>query len=153
MNSDMNSLLASGAVMTIFFIALVVFLLPAIFYLLTLQRVLSKCAPGARTMEPGMVWLCIVPLVNLVFQFFVVLAIANSLRNEFNRRGMAVADPTPGQQLGMAMCISGCCCIIPIVNFLAGLAYLVLWIMYWVKVAGYSKMLDTQPQPMPASAM
>jgi hypothetical protein len=122
------------------------FLIPACFYLLTLQRTLNKCAPTSRTLEPGMVWLCIVPLVNLVSNFFVVFGMAKSLRNEFNRRGVVIAEATPGQSIGLAMCICACCSIIPILGLLAALAGLVLWIMYWTKIAEYSRTLDAHPQ-------
>jgi hypothetical protein len=36
-------------------------LLPAIFFLLTLQRALGRCSPESRTMEPGEVWLLLYP--------------------------------------------------------------------------------------------
>jgi hypothetical protein len=44
----------------------------------------------------------------------------------------------------MAMSICQCCCIIPILNILAGPVYFVLWIVYWVQVANFSRMLDQQ---------
>src|SRR5262249_1043188 len=31
--------------------------------------------------------------------------------------------------------------LVPIVNYIAGLAALVLWIMFWIKIAGFSKQL------------
>jgi hypothetical protein len=129
---------------------LFLFLIPAIFYLLTLQNTLAKCPPGSRTMEPGMVWLQLIPLFHLIWQFFVVMAIAKSVGNEFRRRGIPCPDPLPGQNIGMAMCICGCCGIIPIINLLAGPAAFVLWIVYWVKVAGFSRMLDFPPVAIPA---
>lgn len=117
-------------------------LLPTIFYLLTLQKALGKCAPGVRTMEPGLVWLNLIPLVNLVFNFFIVFALSDSLRGEYARRGLAAPEAEPGKGLGLAMCICMCCGIIPFLGILASLAGLVLWIMYWVKIAEYSRMLD-----------
>ena len=125
------------------------FLLPAIFYILTLQKALNKCAPASRTLEPSMVWLLIVPLVNIVFHFFIVFGIAKTLRNEFNRRGALVANPTPGQSIGLPMCICGCCSIIPILGVLAGFAFLILWIIYWAKIAEFSRMLDVAPYMAP----
>src|SRR5579863_6262009 len=89
----------------LFFFCGILFLIPAIFYLLTLQNALAKCAPVARTMEPGMVWLCIIPLFSVIWNFFVVMALAKSLGNEFRRRGIPYPDPLPGQSIGMAMCI------------------------------------------------
>jgi len=125
----------------ILLIILGIFMLPVIFFILTLQGALRKCAPQSRTIDPGLCWLFIIPVVNLVVGFIIVLNMAKSLRNEFNLRGM-VADAEPGQGIGIAMCVCACCSIIPILGALAALAYLVLWIMYWVKIAEYSKMLE-----------
>lgn len=125
------------------------FLLPGIVYVLTLQKTLHKCAPMSVTLEPGMIWLYLVPFVNLVFHFFIVFGMAKSLRNEFNRRGIAAAEPAPGQDIGLAMCICGCCSIIPLLGMLAALAHLVLWIIYWAKMAEYSRMLEV-PVPWPS---
>jgi hypothetical protein len=128
----------------------ILFLIPAIFYLLTLQNALSKCAPTSRTMEPALVWLLVIPLFSLIWGFFVVMALARSLGNEYRRRGIPYPDPLPGQTIGMAMCICGCCGIIPIVDLLAGPAAFVLWIVYWVKIAEFSRMLDSSPVAIPA---
>lgn len=125
----------------------VFFLLPTIFYILTLQKTLAKCAASSRTLDPTMIWLCLVPFVNLIFNFFVVLGMAKSIQNEFRRRGVPVADPSYGQSLGLAMSICACCGIIPILGVIAGVASLVLWIIYWVKIAEYSRALDIYPQP------
>lgn len=134
---------------------LLLFLIPGIFYVLTLQKALNKCAPEARTIQPGLLWLFLIPLVNLVLNFFIVFGMANSLRNEFYRRGTPLPDPNPGQNLGLPMAICACCGFIPIIGMVAGIAYLVLWIMYWVKMAEFSRLLDTQfaPPPTPAPAI
>lgn len=119
-----------------------IFLVVAIFFILTLSRALAKCSPQSRTLPPGMLWLLLIPLVNLVWQFFVVMGMSNSLGNEFRARGMANAPQEPGKQLGIAMCVCSVCGIIPYLGILAGLAGLVLWIMYWVKMVEFSRMLD-----------
>jgi hypothetical protein len=134
-----------------------VFLIPAIFYLITLQNTLAKCPPISRTMEPGMVWLMLIPLFQLIWHFFVVMALGKSLGNEFRRRGIPSPDPFPGQSIGIAMCICACCGIIPLVNLLAGPATLVVWIIYWVKIAEFSHALDlpiavSYPPPPPPIA-
>jgi len=134
----------------LFFMVGVVFLIPAIFYLLTLQNALSKCAPPSRTMEPAMVWLLLIPLFSLIWSFIVVMALAKSIGNEYRRRGIPCPDPLPGQNIGMAMCICGCCGVIPIINLLAGPAAFVLWIVYWVKIAEFSRLLDLPSAVIPA---
>jgi hypothetical protein len=124
-------------------------LVPAIFYILTLSRALNKCSPASRTLEPGMLWLLLVPFVNLVWHFFVVLGMAKSLSNELRLRNIPVADPTPGQSIGIAMCVCGACTIIPILGIIAALALLVLWIVYWAKIAEFSRILDQTPMTNP----
>jgi len=138
--------------MVLFFIV-AIFLVPVIFYLLTLQGVLNKCAPTSRTMEPGMVWLLLVPFFNLIWNFFVVMNIAKSLGNEYARRRIPSPEPAPGQPIGLAMCICACCGIIPFLGILAGLANLVLWIIYWVKIAEYSRSLDMPHIAIPPPAV
>ena len=132
---------AAGAgiagILMILLIAFAICLIPAIFYILTLQKALNRCAPGNRAMAPGLVWLLLIPLVNMVWQFFVVLNIAKSLDAEFKQRGIA-EEANPGQKLGLIMCILMVCGIIPILGILCSLGGLVCWILYWVKIAGYS---------------
>lgn len=50
-------------------VAVLVGLIVAIFYILTLSRALQKCSPQLRTMKPGMVWLLLIPLFNVLWQF------------------------------------------------------------------------------------
>lgn len=124
-------------------VAFAIFLVPAIFYLLTLQKALNRCSPASRTMQPGMVWLMLIPLFNLVWHFFVVINIAKSLSAEFQKRGMT-EEPNPGKNIGMIMCILACCGIIPLLGVLCSLGAFVCWIIYWVKIAGFSGKLATQ---------
>lgn len=133
---------AFGAGILVFvLIVLAISLIPLIFYILTLQKALNKCAPENRAMQPGMVWLLLVPLVNIVWSFFVVLNMAKSLGAEFQKRGIA-EEPEPGKKLGLIMCVLFCCGIIPLLGALCSLGGLVCWIMYWLKIAGFSKKLD-----------
>ena len=129
-------------------LALGVFVVIAVFYFGLLAGVLRKCSPSSRTMQPGLVWLLLIPLFNLVWNFIVVLAIADSLGNEFRLRNIPVEDPKPGKSIGIAMAVCQACGIIPLVNILAGLASLVLWIVYWVKIAEYSRLLDQFTAPI-----
>lgn len=122
--------------------AVILFLLPAIFYLISLQKALERCAPQCRTMPPGQVWLLLIPLFGLVWHFIIVERMASSLRNEFVRRRMPLADPEPGKALGIAMCVLFAACLVPILGAFAALAAFVCWILYWVKIADYSRQIE-----------
>ena len=142
----MDSVTMVRVVAGMFFIVVFLALLVLnIFYILTLYRALNKCSASSRTIEPGLVWLLLIPLFNLVWHFFVVLGLAKSLGNEFRARNAPNIDLEMGKSIGIAMCVCRVCVFIPILGILALLAYLVLWIIYWVKIAEFSRRLDQLP--------
>ncbi len=118
---------------TILLIALCIGLIPLIFYLITLQRALQTVSPENRKMEPGLVWLLIIPFFSLIWNYFVVDAIGISFKKEYEKYGMMQSEK-PTYSLGLTLAILQCCCIIPILGSLAALGALVVWIIYWVKV-------------------
>ena len=138
-------------------IILLLFLVPFIFFLITQQNTLKAIQPENRTMSPGEVWLQFIPVFNLVWQFFVVTRISDSLRKEFNswsndsifgaegNEAINMNQPRPTYGIGLAMCICVSCTIISnlgitIFDLLGGLASLgglVCWIIYWVQLAQF----------------
>ncbi|WP_005036998.1 hypothetical protein [Holophaga foetida] len=112
----------------------------AIAIILFLGKCLKKVPAPYRKMEPGMVWLLIIPLFNLVWNFFVYKAISESYQGYFQSQGRTDVGDC-GKNLGLAYCICSCLCIIPVVNMLAGIATLVLFIMCLVKFAGYKNQI------------
>lgn len=120
----------------------------AIFYLLTLHKCLSRVSPQNRAMAPGLVWLNLIPFVGLVWNFFVVLNISKSLVAEGQTRGIDLGDG--GKTIGLVMAILVACSLIPLINMLTSIGSLVFWIMYWVKIAGYSNQLAQSAPAAPA---
>ena len=135
----------SAAVGVIFFVvilAIAIGLIPIIFYLLTLQNTLKEVSPENQKMPPGQVWLILIPLFGLGWQFVVVNRIADSLKAEFAKRNISVDEDRPGYSIGLTYCILYCCGIIPFLGILASIGGLVCWIIYWVKIAGYKTKLQ-----------
>ncbi len=133
--------LGAAEVMILFFVLLLM-LVPMIFYLLTLQRTMEMVAPELRKMSPGQVWLLLIPVFGIIWNFMMVGYIADSLAAEFQRRNLPVDNPRPGYPQGFPMAILQVCSIIPFIGGLAGLAGLVMWIIYWVKISGYKTQLE-----------
>lgn len=115
-------------------------IIPIIFYLIALQKALSRCSTKNRAMSPALVWLLLIPIFNLFWHFFIVVKVAKSLQNEFRSRSIAFKSP-PGQNIGLAMCILSVLSFIPYVGFLCSIAALVCWIIYWIKIAGFSSQI------------
>ncbi|HEY5140464.1 MAG TPA: hypothetical protein VIJ25_14275 [Methylococcales bacterium] len=147
MSGDQMSAAAAIMVAVLVLVGVVLSVAVTIFFVLTLQKALNRCSPENRAMQPGMIWLLLIPLFNIVWIFFVVINISKSLSAEFTKRGIA-ADSEPGKTLGLAYAILAICSAIPLVGFLAGIGCLFCFIMYWVKIAGYSKQLDSTSLPV-----
>ena len=85
------------------------FVVPTIFYVLTLRRALANCAPTSRTLDSAMLWLLLVPVVGRIWHFFVVSGMANSLQNEFLRRNLPPEAERPGYSIGSLASICPAC--------------------------------------------
>ncbi len=119
-------------------------LIPEVFFILSMRKAILRCAPENRTMTPGMTWLMLIPLFNLVWDFILVKEVAATLEREFRKRNVPV-EPSPGKNIGFAWCILSVGAIIPLLGILSVLGAIVCWILYWAKIAGFSAMLLVAP--------
>ncbi len=126
-------------------IGVLIGLVIAIFYLLTLSRTLAFCAPHNRTIQPGQVWLMLIPIFGIIWNFIMVNRIADTLANEFRMRNIPSNEQRPGYQVGITMAICGAVGIIPYLGSIAGIVQLIMWIIYWVKMSGYKTQLEQTP--------
>lgn len=135
-------------IITVVCVVLAIVLAIQIFFCLTLSKALTQVRPGNRDLEPGQVWLVLIPLFNLYWIFVITSKIPSSLRREFRERGMDQRGEDYAAGIGKwyAICnvvgfVGGFIPFVNIVSGLFGLAGFVLWIMFWIKIAGYSKEL------------
>lgn len=137
---EMQAGIAAGVILFVLAIFAVI-LIVKIFYLLMVQRAIGRCTPVNQAMSPGLVWLSMIPVFCLVWDFFIVINVAKSLGAEFRSRGMAEPE-APGKTLGLVMCILTCCAGIPGIGGFIGLGAFVCWIIYWVQIAGFSAKIE-----------
>ena len=106
-----------------------------------LFQCLQRIPPAYRRQEPGMVWLLLIPLFGLVWNFFVWPKIAESFKAYFDAQGRTdVGDCGAG--LALAVCICAACGVL---IGLAGLAALVMMIILLVQFMGYKNQILTLP--------
>ena|SRR5688572_20806024 len=122
-------------------IFLLLFIIPLIFFLLTLKNTLKVISPENRKMPPSNVWLMIIPLFGIVWQFIVVTRIADSIRDECVKLNIPIKENRPTYNIGLAYCISSILFLIPLIKIFGAFAALVTWILYWVKVNEYKKLI------------
>lgn len=112
----------------------------SVLFLLNLHRLLDAIKPANRTMEPGLVWLNLIPIFNLGWLFYTVIKISEALGAELAERGLDNPDEG-GKVLGLVMAGTVVGSLIPLLGGLSGLAALVVGIIYWIKMAEYRKKL------------
>jgi len=136
-STDFGAFAGMTALLGAFFIGFLIMLIPSIFFLLTLQKALTRVAPERRTMNPPMVWLGLIPLFSVVWNFFMVIALAKSVGAELRARNIP-DEAEPGKTMGLVWASLNAACLIPGLGLLLGLPVLIMWIIYWVKIAGFS---------------
>ncbi|MFO0863581.1 MAG: hypothetical protein U0744_02790 [Gemmataceae bacterium] len=164
---DMGFFAAFGAMI---FVILAVVVVVGVFYCLTLFKAMEKVSPRNRLMASGLVWLAMIPYFNIVWAFFNAINVPGSLRNEFRDRGMDDGSDY-GKNLGLigaglsaastvigllanlftvgavqgqfgAPQVGGGAMILGLLSSAMSLGWFVIFIIFWVKIAGYSSRLS-----------
>ena len=126
--------LAIGGLAILFVLGILVLIL---YLLYDAQRAIP---PEYRHVEPAQVWLLLIPLFNLVWNFFVYPQIADSYRSYFYSRGrFDVGDA--GKSVGLWFSICSACSIIPCVGFIPALIGLILLIVFLIRIYGLKSQL------------
>jgi hypothetical protein len=145
---DVSTVMTAMAGMgMIFFIVMaflfLLFLAIEIFIIVYLYSVLKRVPSEFRKMEPGLVFLLLIPCFSTVWMFFVYLRISESLKAYFDsKNNQTVGDC--GKQIGLWAAILTAASIlqfVPPVGQLAPLAGLVLLIIYLVKLNDLKKLI------------
>ena len=114
-----------------------------VFYLLNLQNALKQVGESRRLVPPSNVWLMFIPLFNLIYAFILYPRISDSIKAEYEYRGLE-PEGDFGRAIGITIPILGLCSLIPILGF-AHIGTLVLFIIFWVKISGYKTKLQNTP--------
>ena len=123
---------------------LAVFLAIQIFFLLNLSKCLQEVRPRNRDMEPGQVWLSLIPLFSIIWMFIVVTRVSSSLKHEYRDRRWNSRGEDFGQSIGIAYCACTVVSCIPYLGAIVGIGGLVCFIMYWVKISSYRNELASE---------
>ena len=166
---ETTSFLDSGSFQLILLAA---FLIPAILFLVTEFTILRRIKPENRLLQPGWVWLQIIPFLGQLWQFVVVARIASSIQKEWRAGGEesvlgisheAAQDVTrskPTLIIGMVYCTlnaivvfmnlvfrgTGGDSLVMVQGFLA-IASIVCWVFYWIALAGWARRLKQKMEP------
>jgi len=127
----------------VFLLPMAIFLIPYIFFIRTQYSTLEAIQPENRFMKPFEVWLQLIPVFGLLWQFVVVGRIADSIQRQYQEHkessflGIGTGDLqemiqervtyTTGFSYSVLLILS----FIPVIGFIIGIPMLILWITYW----------------------
>jgi hypothetical protein len=115
-------------ILIVFAVSVALSIIPIVLVYTDYQRI----PPRFRKLEPGLVWLLLIPCFSLVWNFFVYPRLAESFKAYFDSVGDGwVGDCGRDLALGYAICAA--VSIIPYLGCLTGIAALVLLILFLVK--------------------
>ncbi|SED05802.1 hypothetical protein SAMN04489761_4133 [Tenacibaculum sp. MAR_2009_124] len=117
------------------------------FYCYTLQKVLQNVKPDNRTRKPKSIWFMYLIPFNFIEDFFIVIDVSNSLKNEMKTNKNLTKFGDFGLTLGIGWSVAQLFSFIPnIAGQISGLIGIILWIIHWVLLHRINKVLQ-QPTP------
>jgi hypothetical protein len=127
------------AVVAIQLLFLLAFLVPYVFFLLTLYRAAAQISIGNRRLIPAQVWLLLIPLFNLIWMFVVINKLASSIKSECDRLHIAYSQPTPTKDIGNIYALLAIASLMPKIGLFFGIGALVCCTIYWTQVAYFRR--------------
>ena len=139
---DIERFFESGIGCILFVVAFAAYVL----FLSCADRAIRRVEPENRRIEPGMVWLALIPFFHLLWLIVIVERVGESLRNEFIARGRHKKSESYGKLAGLS------CAVLVLIGipFAAGGTPCVLvfaffafiyGIVYWVQISNYPRRL------------
>jgi hypothetical protein len=104
-----------------------------VYILIMNYNALNAVSPRNRDMQPGMVFLSLIPCFNLIWYFFIVSAVSSSLQKEFDDRGIR-SDGDFGKSVGITGGVLACIC--------CTLGWMICAVIQAVKMHGYIQQLQ-----------
>lgn len=142
---DFGRTLRRGGMGEFVCLALVVGFIIGVGVLAALTRVLGRVRPENRRMEPGEVWLNLVPVVNLIWPVVTVERVGESVRAELTARGLAKRKDAYGKTSGLiALVLVGVVFLLPPAGIVTLPFAAIYTVVYWAQMNGYARRLRGQ---------
>ncbi len=114
-----------------------------IFYIRAISKTIKAIDPEYRTQSPGMAWLLLIPVFNVIWFFFLLKSIKTGFLRMYENKKISQPIVT-GYTYGIAM---GCCwaaIFIPKLIFIALIPLFVFSIFHWTKLNNARKRISDE---------
>jgi len=115
--------------------------------LAAISRVLGRVSPEHRKMEPGEVWVNLIPVVNLVWPIVTIERVGESIRAELSARNRVKKKDAFGKTSGIiALVLVGVVLLLPPAGIVTLPFAFLYGIVYWAQLNGYAKRMTEAPR-------
>ncbi len=114
-----------------------------VFYIRAISKTIKAIDPEYRTQSPGMAWLLLIPVFNVIWFFFLLKSIKTGFLRMYENKKISQPIDT-GYTYGIAM---GCCwaaIFIPKLIFIALIPMFVFSILHWTKLNNARKRISDE---------
>lgn len=123
---------------------IVVFFTAIAFYCKELQNTLELIKTENRTRKPKSIWYMYLIPFNFIEDFFIVIDLSNSLKNEMKTNEKLNNFGDFGLTLGIGWSVAQIFSFIPnLAGQISGLIGIILWIIHWVLIKKINTVLKT----------
>jgi hypothetical protein len=137
-----------AAILGVLFVTVIVMVAISILICVLIYLPYKDVPAEHQKMAPGLVFLLLIPLFNIIWNFIVFLRIPESFQSYFAAQGRTDQGDC-GRQIGLWYAICGVAAMVPCVNYIAGPAALVLFIIFLVKIWGLKGQIAAAAVPPP----
>jgi hypothetical protein len=118
------------------------FAIPQILFVQTLNRTLALTRKY-HTASPQSAWMLLIPIWGFFWIFYIVGKVAQGIKGRFKelKAEHEYAGNATGYGYGYAGLMLAACIPVAVIGGLAALGCLICWILYWVNIARYNKVL------------
>lgn len=148
----MAGLSLAGPFLIILIVVILVIIGVYCLYLYNLQKTLMEVSEENRDVVPGYAWLLLIPYFGYYYGFVFYQKLSSSLEKEYQSRGLSHSGDY-GKQLGLifastlaASFVLGFVPALQMISSILSLGILVIWIIYWVKIAQFKNELMSSPK-------
>lgn len=133
---------AVAAIIAFLAVAVVIGLLIGALVAWLIYKPYSKLPREHQTLAPGLCFLLMVPVANLVMPIILGIKLPEAFASYFDATDQSHETGDAGKAVGLWWGISTLACIVPLVGIVAGLASLVLLIIFIIKLWEMAKRIE-----------
>lgn len=130
-----------GSEMVLIGLGILLYFIPKIFYVLTVQKTLNLVSKKNQKIVPELLWLYLIPIVGTFFYLIMIILISDSFKWEFREREIRGFQEKPGFTIGLVSAILFLTTWIPLIGMITLGIGMICWVIHWVKVVEIKKAL------------